>query len=159
MAIINLECIQLSIDYNTVINNHIFIFQDIPNDEKMNYLYNASEIGINTCLGEGFGLCNIEHASIGKPQIISQVGAFNDIFKDVGVYSFVKPEIKYYCPKHTDDHGGYLEFCNSDDFAKLMFDMFNNYDQYHSVYEKFSNKLLLKYDWNTILNNMYEHFQ
>ena len=159
MAIINLECIQLSIDYNTVINNHIFIFQDIPNDEKMNYLYNASEIGINTCLGEGFGLCNIEHASIGKPQIISQVGAFNDIFEDVGVYSFVKPEIKYYCPKHTDDHGGYLEFCNSDDFAKLMFDMFNNYDQYHSVYEKFSNKLLLKYDWNTILNNMYEYFQ
>lgn len=83
----------------------------------------------------------------------------NDIFEDVGVYSFVKPEIKYYCPKHTDDHGGYLEFCNSDDFAKLMFDMFNNYDKYHSVYEKFSNKLLLKYDWNTILNNMYEYFQ
>lgn len=159
MAIINLECIQLQLDYDIVVNNHIFIFQNLPNDEKMNYLYNASEIGINTCLGEGFGLCNIEHASIGKPQIISQVGAFNDIFKDVGVYSFVKPQFKYYCPKHVDDHGGYLEYCNSDDFSNLMFDMFNNYDKYQSVYENFSNKLLLKYDWNTILNNIYEHFQ
>ena len=159
MAIINLECIQLQLDYDIVVNNHIFMFQNLPNYEKMNYLYNASEIGINTCLGEGFGLCNIEHASIGKPQIISQVGAFNDIFKDVDVYSFVKPQFKYYCPKHVDDHGGYLEFCNSDDFSNLMFDMFNNYDKYQSVYENFSNKLLLKYDWNTILNNMYEHFQ
>ena len=43
-------------------------------DEDINRLYNACEIGLNTCSGEGFGLCNFEQGYIGRPQVVSRVG-------------------------------------------------------------------------------------
>ena len=157
--LIDLECHNVGIDGNKVLNNHILTFSDKPDDEKMNYLYNACEVGINTCIGEGFGLCNIEHASVGKPQVVSKVCSFKDIFKFVGKYSYVEPVTRIYIPKHMDEHGGYVEYCNADDFAYRLYDIFNNYEKYIAKYHLFSNQLVKKYDWDTILDNFYKEFE
>ncbi|HEX8198059.1 MAG TPA: glycosyltransferase [Pyrinomonadaceae bacterium] len=39
-------------------------------DEKLNLLYNACDVGLNTAMGEGFGLVSFEHALTEAPQII-----------------------------------------------------------------------------------------
>ena len=71
LNLIKISCIKYDIDFNTVINSHIYKYpkKNQMSDEMLNCLYNSCDIGINTCVGEGFGLCNLEHASLGKPQI------------------------------------------------------------------------------------------
>jgi glycosyltransferase involved in cell wall biosynthesis len=46
----------------------------------MNLLYNACDVGINTSLGEGWGLCSVEQASLGVPQIVPNHSACAEIF-------------------------------------------------------------------------------
>ncbi len=36
----------------------------------LNLLYNAADVGLNTAMGEGFGLVSFEHALTGRPQIV-----------------------------------------------------------------------------------------
>jgi D-inositol-3-phosphate glycosyltransferase len=38
--------------------------------EQLNQVYNAADIGINTCIGEGWGLVNSEHGATGVAQVV-----------------------------------------------------------------------------------------
>ena len=49
-------------------------------DEEMNMIYNACDIGINTSIGEGYGLCSVEHAITGAPQIVPCHSACAELF-------------------------------------------------------------------------------
>ncbi len=50
------------------INQRIYRFmKPVVEDSEMNLIYNAADVGLNTCMGEGFGLCQLEHAALGKP--------------------------------------------------------------------------------------------
>lgn len=49
-------------------------------DEEMNLIYNACDVGINTSMGEGWGLCNVEHAMTGGIQIVPKHSACAEIF-------------------------------------------------------------------------------
>ena len=49
---------------------------NVWSDEAINQLYNATDIGINTSDGEGFGLCQLEHMYTGAPQIVTDVGSY-----------------------------------------------------------------------------------
>lgn len=53
-----------------------------PEDEVLNKIYNAADIGINTSDGEGWGLVSFEHASCRKPQIVPNHTACKDIWTD-----------------------------------------------------------------------------
>lgn len=64
--------------------------QTVLGDEAVNGLYNASDIGVNTSDGEGFGLCQLEHMYTGAPQIVTDVGSYRS-FLDETVAEFVKP--------------------------------------------------------------------
>ena len=46
-------------------------------DEKMNEFYNLADYGINTSYGEGFGLTALEHLTLGKPQILTDLPNYN----------------------------------------------------------------------------------
>lgn len=50
--------------------------QQVYTDDAINRLYNATDIGINTSDGEGFGLCQLEHSQTGAPQIVTSVGSY-----------------------------------------------------------------------------------
>ncbi len=91
----------------------------ILQDAEMNLLYNAADIGLNTCIGEGFGLCNMEHAAIGKPQIVSRVGGLADIFADGGAI-LVEPRTWIRAATCLDEHSGDLGMCDATDFAAAM---------------------------------------
>ena len=45
-------------------------------DDEMNSMMQCADVGINTCVGEGWGLCNYEHAYLGYKQIVPDIGGF-----------------------------------------------------------------------------------
>jgi glycosyltransferase involved in cell wall biosynthesis len=53
--------------------------------EELNLIYNATDVGLNTSLGEGFGLINSEHAVTGAPQIVPDHSACAELFGDCGL--------------------------------------------------------------------------
>lgn len=54
-------------------------------DAQLNDIYNACDVGINTSMGEGWGLTSIEHAMTGAPQIVPDHSACAEVFSDCGL--------------------------------------------------------------------------
>jgi glycosyltransferase involved in cell wall biosynthesis len=64
-------------------------------DEQMNLLYNIADYGLNTADGEGWGLSTMEHAYLGKPQLVMDIGAYRS-FLDEESSVFVSPTLRMY---------------------------------------------------------------
>ena len=155
LELIKVICLKNDADYERIVMNHIFIRPSdlYLTDEKLNTLYNACDVGLNTCIGEGFGLCNLEHASLGKPQIISQVGALADIFQPEYA-TLIKPVADLYLSPLTDDHQGYMQICAADDFATALNHYYENRElaQAHGALSR--EILTKKYEWQSILERL-----
>jgi glycosyltransferase involved in cell wall biosynthesis len=98
------------------------VFVDSPQrmtDREVNMLLNTCDVGINTCDGEGFGLCNFEHAAVGKPQVVTRLGAFPDIFDDQCA-ALIQPTVAFYLDSTRDSVGGEALMCNYEDFADAL---------------------------------------
>jgi len=52
--------------------------------EMLNVIYNACDVGVNTCKGEGHGLVNHEHAACGVAQIVPNHTSCKEIFEGTG---------------------------------------------------------------------------
>lgn len=77
--------VRLGIDNKLVMTNLIRGPQSVS-DEDLNLILNACDVGINTSLGEGWGLCAIEHAATGAPQIVPDSSACKELFgDDIGI--------------------------------------------------------------------------
>ena len=116
--------------YEDILKNHIiFPFQNAEtrslSDDLVNIIYNACDVGINTCCGEGFGLCNMEHAYLGKPQVVSNVGGLSDIFSSD---NSIKIDSCYQltCCDTIDQHTGELHYGDPKDFASGLQIYFDN---------------------------------
>jgi len=155
--LIKISCIKNDVNLTNVLNNNIYKYSynnEKMSDEMLNYLYNACDIGLNTCIGEGFGLCNLEHASLGKPQIISNVGGLSDIFSND--YAILcNPVESIYVSNSQDYHGGYIKICLTTDFTNAMVKYFDNknlINLHGQLCKKILNK---KYNWEMILSTFY----
>jgi len=66
--------------------NILYQYTDKPYPHNMvskkvlNQIYNAMDVGINTCQGEGWGLVNSEHAVTGVPQIVPEHSSLGELF-------------------------------------------------------------------------------
>jgi glycosyltransferase involved in cell wall biosynthesis len=155
LELIKVICLKTAADYETVVTKHIFIRPSdlYLTDEKLNLLYNACDVGLNTCLGEGFGLCNLEHACLGKPQIISRVGALADIFR-ADYATLIAPKTSLYLSPLTEDHQGYTHICAAEDFAAAM-DQYYHAPQLAAAHGKLAQEILReKYKWSEILKGL-----
>jgi glycosyltransferase involved in cell wall biosynthesis len=123
------------------------------NDEYINLLYNASDIGINTCDGEGFGLCNFEHAGVGRPQIINHIGGFLDFFDNENSIP-IKPKWRYYVDSTRDSIGGEASVCDPDDVAEAMNTYFKD-DKLRNKHGKAARLTILKYKWEDEVKTLY----
>lgn len=61
---------------------------DLPNvpDDRLNLIYNACDVGVNSSMGEGWGLTSWEHAACGKPQIVPDHSVMPEIWGDAAIY-------------------------------------------------------------------------
>jgi glycosyltransferase involved in cell wall biosynthesis len=50
----------------------------VMTDEAVNEFYALADIGVNTSTGEGYGLTALEHASLGKPQVLTHLPQYED---------------------------------------------------------------------------------
>lgn len=123
--IIKMECFSKKLNYEKIIRNNI-IFTDtstLKSDEKINIIYNAADVGINTCVGEGFGLTCVEHAYLNKPQIVTELPVFKET---LGVYGFwCDIEHTSIAPPEDCVHG-YIHFPNTRVITKHLNNIFEN---------------------------------
>ena len=132
-----------------IINNE---GENLP-DSVIELYHNACDFGINTCNGEGFGLCAMEGMGYGKPQIISNVG---------GHKHWQNPKCCFIINPTVDIHSnsGILRMCtptdivnqivsalrlSSEDYNKMSKECINYYnslDKWNVVVSRF--KLFIK---------------
>lgn len=117
--IIHTECVRRNLDTSMICNNHIFINSRptaMP-ESFIDTLYNASDVGMNTCLGEGFGLTTLEHALMDKPQIITATPSLVETLGPVALV--VEPRV-WMTVNNQESHGGELAVTEPDDFVEAL---------------------------------------
>lgn len=55
-------------------------------DDRLNLIYNACDVGLQTSMGEGWGLTSWEHAATGAPQIVPDHSVLPEIWGDSAMY-------------------------------------------------------------------------
>ena len=159
LDLLETECHRFNLDFEKIKNRVVIVPRNNGNvsDDMMNTIYNASDIGINTCIGEGFGLCNLEHASIGKPQIVSNVGGLSDTLPDKYTIK-INPVSSLYISNHTDFHGGYGSICDYKEFSSAMEYCYLNRDVIERQRENLIKELEDRFQWDDILQKFHNHF-
>jgi D-inositol-3-phosphate glycosyltransferase len=67
--------------------------EGIIDDDALNLLYNACDVGINTSMGEGWGLVSFEHGAAGAAQIVPDHSACAEIWRGRG--ELIQPAKRY----------------------------------------------------------------
>jgi glycosyltransferase involved in cell wall biosynthesis len=160
LELIRVYCKQLQLDFDTVVNLHIKILPNSSSltDQQVNLMYCAADVGLNTCCGEGFGLCNLEGACLGLPQIVSQVGGLKDIFEEFPSMT-VEPMVKIQCPELLDGHLGQLEIISASQVVEKLQKMYDHPDQVKKLGGLARNKLRVKYNWDRLIEEFLHDFE
>lgn len=138
------------------LKNH-FIFIQNPQklrDYDINIMYNAANIGFNTCDGEGFGLCNFEQAGVGVPQVVPELGGFKDFFNENNSI-MVKPVTSIYGDTSKDAVGGEMELCSIDDYVSALERYYGDRDLIVS-HGKQARLDVVKYTWEDKAKKFHE---
>lgn len=88
---------ELGIENNVVMRNCEWL-----SVEDLNAIYNACEVGINTAMGEGWGLISCEHAATGAAQIVTGDEQMRDIRQTSAVYAETKTVEKIRACPHVE---------------------------------------------------------
>jgi glycosyltransferase involved in cell wall biosynthesis len=77
-------------------------------DERLNLIYNACDVGVNTARSEGWGLVSFEHAATGAAQVVPGHGACLELWHDAGVLLPVATGERGPCAEEVADALGRL---------------------------------------------------
>jgi len=72
-------CKSLDIEDRLILTSTVNIIPGVS-DERMNHVYNACDVGINTSTGEGWGLTSFEHAATKAAQVVPNHSACAEIW-------------------------------------------------------------------------------
>ena len=127
-------------------------------DRDINIMYNACDIGINTCEGEGFGLCQFEHLAVGCPQVVSNIGGFKEfLHKDNSILT--EPKWFYYVDKQRDGIGGYAEVSDTKDTAEGIWKYYSNPNMVTKHGLAGRKEILQHYPWKTMVDILHRIVQ
>lgn len=150
------ECRKNNIEFDEL-KKHLILLQNPQqiSDREINVMYNVGDIGINTCDGEGFGLCNFEQAGVGVPQIVPKIGGFRDFLSKQSALMVI-PKWTYYCDHSRDFVAGEAEVCDVDDFVQALEFYYNNpkVREKHGV--KARGNILENYSWEQMTNRLHD---
>lgn len=90
--------------------------------EQLNMVYNSADIGINTCIGEGWGLVNSEHAATGIMQLVPDHTSLAEIFDEL-------PRIECQGSETDRNYGLERMLPNPDSAAELLAHYYDNPSQ------------------------------
>jgi len=157
--VIEVECLKRGISPEVIKNHHILRFSNSGeiSDEQLNYLMNAVDVGVNTGCGEGFGLCNLEHAGVGRPQIVAGVGALQDTFANHGDAQVLPVRFIMRAPNCMDAHSGDLHYVSSTDFADALEFYFMNPHRMEEHGQVVANRIHQQFCWDTLLSQFWNN--
>jgi len=123
-------------------------------NSRLNTIYNACEIGLNTSHGEGWGLINIEHAITKSAQIVPDSSACREIFSDCGILT--KCSTEYTNPSMLTV-GAVVD---EDSVVQALETLYADKSLRDSLSEKAFNKFTQdKYSWKTIAKEWFDLFE
>ena len=108
-------------------------------------IYNGCDVGLNTCSGEGFGLTNLEHGILGKPQIVSGVPALKET---LGTHGIIIEPAATTMVSNFESHGGEIYIFDPNDFAAALFNVYNFYTES----DRLKTHIEENYNWEKILS-------
>lgn len=133
------------IDKRLIVTNENRGIQKVPL-ETLNVIYNATDVGVNTSTGEGWGLTSHEHAATGAPQIVPNHSACRELYEDCGL---LIPINQYVTNNDTLTVGGLV---HPEGLAVQLDTLYENRDLYDELsnrcYEKFTAD---EYQWENIV--------
>jgi glycosyltransferase involved in cell wall biosynthesis len=113
--------------------------------ETLNLIYNACDVGINTCKGEGWGLVNFEHAACRVAQVVPDHTSCREIFEGCG--SLIRCD-------HVDvdvNHGREMPCPSSDHLAEILTDLYENRDKLDTSAELCYQRVTdTQFDWDSV---------
>lgn len=92
----------------------------IVDDEELNSLYNACDVGINTAMGEGWGLVSCEHGAAGAAQIVPDHTACAELWRGRGE---LIPPVRFFVPRSSVLEMGEV---SSDGVARALEHLYTN---------------------------------
>lgn len=113
--------------------------------ETLNNIYNACDVGVNTCKGEGWGLVNFEHAACKVAQVVPNHTSCKEIFEGYGRLidcNHVDVDVNFArempCP--SDDH-----------LAAILTELYENRDELNRVAEAcYARVADPQFSWETV---------
>lgn len=137
---------RFGIDDRLILTNLERDVQKVP-ESKLNLIYNATDVGINTGLGEGWGLTSVEHAATYAPQVVPDHSACAELFEDCGVLIPTSQNVTF---EKTMTVG---RLVTSEDVAESLEKIYSDKELYERMaklsYEKFTSE---KYLWKNVSN-------
>ena len=129
------------------------IIMDTPQrftDHEINVLHCTADCGINTADGEGVGLCTLEGAAVGVPQIAPRLGGFID-YLDHECAIIVEPSMAYYVDNTRDLVGGEALMCDYNDYVDAIETYFTDEDLRRTHGARAREKITAVYKWADIV--------
>ena len=112
--------------------------------DKLNLVYNACDVGVNTCIGEGWGLVNFEHAATRTAQIVPDHTSLKEIFSGI-------PRIPIESWEVDCNYGLDRGIPSVNDLVAILNNYYENRDNLDKVaqwcYDELQDE---KYSWSTI---------
>jgi D-inositol-3-phosphate glycosyltransferase len=113
--------------------------------ETLNNIYNACDVGVNTCKGEGWGLVNFEHAACRVAQVVPNHTSCKEIFEGYG--RLIRCD-------HVDVDVNYareMPCPSSDHLAEILTDLYENREKLDATAELCYTRVTDKqFDWATV---------
>ena len=123
-------------------------------DKDINILYNACDVGINTCEGEGYGLCQIEHLAVGAPQVCTKLGGLQEFLNNENS-TVVDIKWKYYIDKGRDGIGGIAEVGCPIEHGQALWKYYMNPKLCDKHAKQGRKDILTHYRWETVVEYFY----
>ena len=125
-------------------------------DEETNILLNLADVGINTCDGEGFGLCNFEQAAIGIPQVVPKIGGFLHFFEADKTALMIEPALSIYVDASRDGVGGEAQLTKASDYAEAIIRLYDDAELRDRIGQAGRKAILERFPWRSIAEQFVE---
>lgn len=122
--------------------------------ELLNTIYNAVDVGVNTCKGEGWGLVNFEHAACRVAQVVPDHTSCKEIFEGYG---------KLIRCDHVDVDVNFAREmpCPSDaHLAEILAELYESPEELLQTAEKcYQRATDVAFQWDTVAAEFHKVFQ
>jgi glycosyltransferase involved in cell wall biosynthesis len=122
--------------------------------EMLNDIYNAVDVGVNTCKGEGWGLVNFEHAACKVAQVVPDHTSCKEIFDGYG---------KLIRCDHVDvdtNYGREMPCPSVEHLTEILVELYENREELDTVaqacYERATDEA---FNWDTVAAQFDDAFQ